>query len=40
MQMKMNMEYWWNDAADKEKPKYLAKNLSYCDNVYHKSHMD
>jgi hypothetical protein len=39
MQIKMNMKYWWNDA-DREKPKYLAKNLSYCDIVYHKSHID
>jgi hypothetical protein len=36
--MKMSMEHWWNDT-DRENPKYLVINLSYCDTVYHKSHM-
>ena len=27
--MNMSMEHWWNDT-DREIPKYLAQNLSYC----------
>jgi hypothetical protein len=33
------MEHRWNET-DKGKPKYSGKNLSQCNFVYHKSHMD
>jgi hypothetical protein len=33
------MEHWWNEI-DREKPKYLEKNLSQCHFVHQKSHMD
>jgi hypothetical protein len=33
------MEHWWNDT-DRGKPKYLEKNLSQCQFVYHKYDMD
>jgi hypothetical protein len=33
------MEHWCNEI-DRGKPKYSGKNLSQCQFVYHKSHMD
>jgi len=33
-----NMEHQWNDTDGK--PKYSDKNLSQCQFVHHKSHMD
>jgi hypothetical protein len=33
------MEHRWNEI-DKGKPKYSGKNLSQCQFVNHKSHMD
>jgi hypothetical protein len=33
------MELQWNEI-DRGKPKYLAKTVSQCHFVHHKSHMD
>jgi hypothetical protein len=33
------MEHRWNEI-ERGKPKYSEKNLSQCQFVYHKSHMD
>jgi hypothetical protein len=33
------MEHRWNEI-DRGKPKYSEKNLSQCNFVHHKSHMD
>jgi hypothetical protein len=33
------IEHRWNEI-DREKPKYSRKNLSQCQFVHHKSHMD
>jgi hypothetical protein len=35
----MNMEDWWNDK-DSEKMKHSEKNLSQCQSLHHKSHID
>jgi len=35
----MSMEHWWNDTV-RGKPKNSEKNLSQCQIVHHKSHMD
>jgi hypothetical protein len=35
----MNVEHLWNDT-DCRKLKYLEKNMSQFDIVYHKFHMD
>jgi hypothetical protein len=34
----MSSKHWWN--GDRDKPKYYEKNLSKCDFVHQKSHMD
>jgi hypothetical protein len=39
VKMEMSVGYWCNDT-DWVKPKYSGKNLSKCDFVHHKSHMD
>jgi len=36
--MKMIMEKWWN--TDRGNPEYLEKNLSQCNLVHNKPHLD
>jgi hypothetical protein len=35
----MSMEHWWDDS-DRGNPKYWEKNLSQCQFVHHKFHVD
>jgi len=37
--LNMSMKHWWH-VSDTQKMKYLEENLSRCQTLHRKSHMD